>query len=104
MSEGLFVIVVVVLLAMYITRDGIINFINTVFLSEERGIQINDVGFNYLLVFIGAITLVMGMLIGKDTHKEKYGNISEGFEKHRSKASGKDEDRPSPMFDINTYW
>jgi hypothetical protein len=46
------------------------------------------------------ITLFLGMLGGNKIGKQKYGNVSDGFEKVRPK----DLDRPNPLFDIDTYW
>jgi len=52
----------------------------------------------YILSVLFVALILMGMLMDNTT--QKYSDLSNGFEKLQSRPN----DRPNPMFDINTYW
>ncbi|MEA3498130.1 MAG: hypothetical protein U9R16_03625 [Campylobacterota bacterium] len=93
MSGLAFIISIAILLIIFILRFKITNFIN-----ESFNFNFQSEWIVYILTIIFIIVIAMGMLM--DDTKKKYGEVSEGFKNLKPKQ----DDRPNPMFDINTYW
>ncbi|MCK5111805.1 MAG: hypothetical protein KAQ94_09825 [Arcobacteraceae bacterium] len=99
MNESFFLVVLIILMIIYVLKHYITKLINHNIFTEEEGFKLKSKYISYFLFFILSATLIIGMLLGTKT-KKTYKNVSEGFEKVRTKDDG----RPSPMFDIDTYW
>ncbi|MEA3553192.1 MAG: hypothetical protein U9R39_02185 [Campylobacterota bacterium] len=93
MSGLAFSISLLVILVVLLLRFKIVNFIN-----KNFDVDFQSEWIVYFLTIIFIMVIAMGMLL--DDTKNKYGQVSEGFKNLKPKQ----EDRPNPMFDINTYW
>ncbi len=98
MSESQFLLILLILGLIYGFENKITSYINKKFF-EDIDFKLNSKYLSYILALILALTLVFGMLLGTKT-KKTFSNVSQGFEKARSPG----EDRPHPLFDIDTYW
>jgi len=92
MTGTLFVLSLVFLLIIFFIRHKIVNVINSNFELENK-IQSEWIVYILTILFIAVISA--GMLL--DNTKEKYANISDGFEKIRSKNV----EQPMRFFDIS---
>ena len=99
MDEGLFAILLVFILLLFIFNNNIANFTNKTLHNNDISFNFQKVYISYLAFIILSLVLIIGMASGTKT-KQKFKNVSSGFEKARTK----DDDRPHPMFDIDTYW
>ncbi len=98
MSETQFLVILIILGIIYGFENKVTAFLNKKFFKNSD-FKLNSVYMSYILALILALTLVFGMLLGTKT-KKTFKNVSQGFEKIRAKDDG----RPHPMFDIDTYW
>ncbi len=99
MNESLFGILLVVLGVTYGFRNKITTLLNKLIFTQDDEFKLERQHLTYFLMFLFAIVLALGMTMGKDVQRKTYGNISDGFEKVRNP-----DDKPNPLFDINTYW
>ncbi len=99
MSESLFGVVLIVLGIIYGLKDYVTNLINEELEKNDSSFKLKSEYVSYLLFIVLAVTLVFGMMLGTKT-KTTFDNVSSGFEKVRAKDDG----RPHPLFDIDTYW
>lgn len=99
MNESLFGILLVVLGVTYGLKDTIVNLLNKLFFTQKDGFKIQSLHITYILMFILALVLAVGMTMGQEVQRKTYGNVSDGFEKMRNP-----DDKPNPLFDIDTYW
>ena len=93
MNELIFGISFIILLAVFIKRHDIVNF-----LSYNLNITIESKTLTYILSFFFVILIIVGMLFA-DT-KEKYSGISENYDNLRPNPKNQ---RPHRYFDVNTY-
>lgn len=84
---------IVILLTIFFLRFRITKFLTNSFKFEFQSEWIV-----YILSIFFIIVIAMGMLL--DDTKNKYSDVSEGFKNLKPKQ----DDRPNPLFDINTYW
>ncbi len=99
MSETNFAFILLLLSLAYGFKSKITKIINQIFFKNYDNFELKSKYISYLLFIILIFVLVFGMMLGTKTEKT-YGNVSEGFKKVRTKG----EDRPNPLFDIDTYW
>ena len=92
MTGSLFTFSLLFLLTIFFLRHKIVNFINS---SFELEYKIQSEWIVYILTILFIVVISAGMLL--DNTKEKYANISDGFEKIRSK----NDEQPMRFFDIN---
>ena len=96
MNETIFVISLVVLTAILLSRHKFVAF-----LDEKFYIRLPSEIIVYILTFLFAVVIMAGMLL--DDTKAKYSNISDNYDKMRPKAPSAADKRPHRYFDINTY-
>ncbi len=99
MNEVLFSVLLIVGLLLYVTRDHITNKLNKILLDNSCTFIFKKRYVSYLSFIIISTILIIGMLYGTKT-KQTFKNVSQGFEKIKNKDDGK----PHPLFDIDTYW
>jgi Na+-driven multidrug efflux pump len=92
MTKGTFILSVLFIGFMYIYRGSIAKM----FLSI--GLEIKQVYISYFLFIALMVVLVFGMLTTSTVHQD-YSNVTQGMEKLQ-----KQNERPNPWFDIDTYW
>jgi len=90
-----FVLSIIILTIIFLVRIKIVEMINNNFNLKTK---VESEWVVYFIVFVFIIVIIAGMLL--DGTKKKYGDVSAGFEKIQSRPN----DRPNPMFDVNTYW
>ena len=96
MNEVIFVISLVVLTTILVSRHKIVEY-----LDEQFYIQLESEIIVYILTILFAVVIAAGMLL--DDTKAKYSKISENYDKMRPKAPSESDKRPHRYFDINTY-
>ena len=93
MTGLVFSISIAIILAIFLLRFKITTFIN-----ESFDFKFQSEWIVYILSIVFIIIISMGMLM--DETKDKYSDVSEGFKNLKPKQ----DDKPNPVFDINTYW
>ena len=95
MTDMSFVLSIIILTLIFLVRMKIVEMINNNFNLKTK---VESEWVVYFITFAFIIVIIAGMLL--DGTKKKYSSVSDGFEKIQSRPN----DRPNPMFDINTYW
>ncbi|GEM_PF-2101223 len=90
MNEILFFGTIAILIFTFLSRDKIVEY-----LFENFDIEIGTEVIVYIVSILFIIVIIMGMLM--DDTKEKYGQISENYDKLRPKV----ENKPHRYFDID---
>jgi len=97
MSEVVFAISLVLIGIGFGLKSTLTSWLNK---TLSLSFKIKESYFSYFLLMLLIVVVVLSSLFGTSV-KKKYSNVSDGFEKARSAS---DKNRPSPMFDIDTYW
>jgi len=97
MSDIQFGFALVISVIIYNFKTQIILFLNILLERYNISLRLKDELFNYLLAVVLALVLGFGMLSGV---KQKGGDVTDGFDN----MQGFGNNRPNPLFDIDTYW
>jgi TRAP-type C4-dicarboxylate transport system permease large subunit len=99
MNEVLFGLLLLFSILIYATKSYISTNLNKILEVNNYHFKIKKIYISYFAFILLIIILIIGMASGTKT-KKTFKNVSSGFEKVRAKDDGK----PHPMFDIDTYW
>ena len=99
MNEALFGLLLLSSILIYATRSYATTNLNKILEVNNYHFKIKKVYISYFAFILLIIMLIISMILGTKT-KKTFKNVSFGFEKVRTKDDGK----PHPMFDIDTYW
>ena len=99
MNEALFGLLLLSSILIYVTRSYTATKLNNILEVNNSHFKIKKIYISYFAFILLIIILIIGMASGTKT-KKTFKNVSSGFEKVRAKDDG----RPNPMFDIDTYW
>ena len=95
MSASLFFTLIILIILGYVYNHILVNFINNIkALKSITKTHINQI----LTVILVTIILIAGFA---PSNNKKFSSISQNYENIRTPAAN---NRPSPIFDINTYW
>ena len=92
MSFNLFILSLTVIIILLLIRFKIVKLINKNFDTDFQSEWIV-----YFLTIAFIVVIAMGMLLDDTSSPNK---LSDGFKNMKPSSN----DRPNPMFDINTYW
>jgi uncharacterized membrane protein YhaH (DUF805 family) len=95
MTETSFALSLIILLLIFLMRFKITEFLNE---NLKVNFKFQSEWVVYFITITFMVVVIVGMLL--DDTKNKYGEVSEGFKNLKPKQ----DTRPNPLFDINTYW
>ena len=96
MNAGLFFTLIILIILGYVYNHILVNLINNIqALKSITKTHINQI----LTVILVTVILIAGF--APSDSKKKFSSISQNYENIRTPAAN---NRPNPIFDINTYW
>jgi len=93
MEKTTFLLLMIVYLVAYGSKKSVLKMLH----RKEKLLWLSQEVLTYIFIAIFLILMVIGVLYTKNND---YSNVSEGFEKVRSKTNS---NRPEKYFDVNTY-